>query len=94
MADYLKGASLKGFTDCPIVELGDEPGKLTQIRAVEAISYDGNKITIVIGALTFQIKAEHFYKRSDQGKLEPFQRKELLATLPKRWKNQRGRDKG
>jgi len=76
---------LRGYTDSPIIELGDKPGELAPIRAVEAIYYDGRRklITIAFGGLTFEIKAARFYKESGRaGEVKSYMHGEL-SVLPK-----------
>lgn len=34
---------IKAWTDYPIGQLGDEPGKIAPIREIEVLSYDRNK---------------------------------------------------
>lgn len=51
------------FTDYPIVELGDSPGKFSEVREVEVLSFDGNKYCYVdVGGVQKEIKAGYLYK--------------------------------
>lgn len=53
-----------GWTDYPIVELGDIPGKKAPIRQVKLISFDGDKYlnVLVVECGTFaQFKRCYFY---------------------------------
>ena len=51
------------WTDYPIVELGDIPGKYAPIREIEVLSYDGNKYCeIIVGqGLTTLGRPSGFY---------------------------------
>ena len=50
------------FTDYPFTDLGDEAGKEAPIRAVKAISFDGDKYVKVLVEDTYQeIKAGYIY---------------------------------
>lgn len=53
---------MKAYTDYPIKELGDEPGKPACIRQCTIISYDGNKYaTVQIADTIVEIKAGYLY---------------------------------
>jgi len=56
--------ALYGWTDYPIVELGDTPHKQAPVRAVEAIAYDGDKYcTAKVGHAIVSLKRGYVYRR-------------------------------
>lgn len=53
------------WTDYPILELGDEGGKIAPIRVIEVLSYDRNKycwIRVLGTDVLENIKAGYIYK--------------------------------
>lgn len=55
---------MRGYTDYPIIELGDEPEKRSPIRECDVISYDGNKYaTVIIEGIETQIKEFYLYQK-------------------------------
>jgi hypothetical protein len=64
-----KCKNITGWTDYPIVELGDTPRLLAPMRRVKVIAYDGNKYVIVIemkSGVEFQMKAGYLYQGPDK----------------------------
>lgn len=66
MTDVFCGDSSRvmiAFTDYPIVELGDVPGKAAAVREVRVLSFDGNKYCYVdVCGVRKEIKAGYLYK--------------------------------
>lgn len=56
--------SVRGWTDYPILELGDVSGEIAPIRRCVVIKYDGDKYTkaLVEGVIT-EIKRGYIYRR-------------------------------
>jgi len=55
---------MRAWTDYPIVELGDKPGKLAPIRLVDVISYDRNKYCrIRVAGVIDLVKRGYLYKQ-------------------------------
>lgn len=55
---------MKAYTDYPITELGDEPGKSAEIREVQVLSFDGSKYCYVdIKGIKKLIKAGYLYSQ-------------------------------
>lgn len=53
---------LDGWTDYPIAELGDTPGKIAPIRRAKAISSDRDKyLEVIVEGVRIFIKAGYFY---------------------------------
>ena len=53
---------MHAFTDYPLVELGDEEGKIAPIRRVEPISYDGDKyVRVRFEGRVYSFKAGYLY---------------------------------
>jgi len=53
---------MKAYTDYPICELGDAPGKVAPIRECEVVTYDGDKYCYVnIQGLSLSIKRGYLY---------------------------------
>jgi hypothetical protein len=53
---------MKTWTDYPITELGDEPGKIAPIRECTVLNYDGNKYCDVrVDGVLKQIKRAYIY---------------------------------
>lgn len=51
------------YTDYPIVELGDLPGKRAPIRAARLLRFDGNKYaTVEVDGITVAIKWGYLYR--------------------------------
>jgi hypothetical protein len=62
---------IPAWTDYPIVELGDEPGRPAPVRRVEVIGYDGDKYaTVLVGGISTIFK--RFYLYSSEGRAEDF----------------------
>jgi hypothetical protein len=76
-------SALYGFTDYPIAELGDLPGKCAPVRAVRAISYDSDKYVVVEvqgKGIRVSIKRGYIYrKRQRYGGHKCFSHNELRA---------------
>jgi hypothetical protein len=73
------------YTDYPIAQLGDEPGRLAPMRECMVISYDYDKYCKirVLGVIT-EIKAGYIYKTSGRfGKAEPINPNKLPRTRKK-----------
>lgn len=57
--------SLKAWTDYPIVELGDEPGKIAPVRECTPVHYDGNKyVKVVVQGQLVEFKAGYLYTKA------------------------------
>lgn len=55
---------MKAFTDYPIEELGDQPGKRAPVREVAVLSYDGDKYCEVkVEGVTAWVKTGYIYQR-------------------------------
>lgn len=77
------GKSFMAWTDYPITEMGDEPGKIAPIRRIRLIGYDRNKYVIgVVAGHTVSIKAGYIYQRSGRLCEVPNVSYDLLCTLP------------
>lgn len=58
---------MEGWTDYPLIELGDKPGEPAPIRKVKILSYDGDKYCKVnVGGHTFSIKCGYLYRRESR----------------------------
>lgn len=50
------------WTDYPITELGDEPGKEAPVRKCHVLSYDGDKyVETIVGGVKTSFKAGYVY---------------------------------
>lgn len=55
------------WTDYPITELGDEPGKIAPIRPCTAICWDGDKYALVaVGTVRTTFKVGYLYPREQR----------------------------
>jgi len=78
---------VQAWTDYPITELGDIPGKIAPIRLCRVLAYDRNKYCVIrIGELTVSgIKRCYLYKRRGRVSRVPVlgdrQLKKLSAEL-------------
>ena len=55
---------MKAYTDYPIAELGDAPGKLGHVREIEVFSFDGDKYCYIeVEGIPRQIKACYIYSQ-------------------------------
>lgn len=55
------------WTDYPIIELGDEPGKEAPVRECKPIAYDRDKYCRVeVEGVTTSFKAGYIYTRPDR----------------------------
>jgi len=68
------------WTDYPVVELGDTPGREAPIRPVAILSYDGNKYCrVLVEGVEIEIKAGYIYKQPGRcGDVQNVMRHELL----------------
>lgn len=58
---------MKAYTDYPISELGDVPGRLGPVREIEVFSFDGDKYCYTqVEGIPKQIKVGYIY--SQQGR--------------------------
>lgn len=75
--------TISGWTDYPIVELGDIPGEVAPIREAIATSFDGDKyIEATVGGVHTSFKAGYFYRNYGRaGEAETFTWE--LETLPR-----------
>ena len=54
---------MQAWTDYPIIELGDQPGKKAPVREVEVIEYDGDKYaTVKVDGIITSLKLGYLYK--------------------------------
>ena len=59
------GKSFMAFTDYPITEMGDVPGKIAPIRQILVTGYDRDKyITGLVDGHVVSIKAGYIYERA------------------------------
>ena len=76
---------ISGYTDYPILELGDESGKEAPIREAIAIAYDGDKyLKVIVEGITTSFKCGYFYPKPGRcGKVKqvPFSEIEKLPRL-------------
>jgi len=57
------GFAMKAWTDYPIVELGDIPGKIAPIREVFITGYDGDKYAdVIVEGVKTSFKAAYLYE--------------------------------
>lgn len=68
---------LQLWTDYPIVELGDEPGKEAPVRRAKLLEYDGDKyVTCEIDGIITSFKSGYLYMREGRcGKVPPATRR-------------------
>lgn len=73
------------WTDYPITELGDEPGKEAPIRPARLLEYDGDKYVICdVEGLTVEFKSGYLYmERGRLGEVPPVTRRILHHFKPK-----------
>lgn len=58
-----KERAVRAWTDYPIIELGDRPGKIAPIRLVDVLSYDRDKsCRIRVGNVVDLVKRCYLYK--------------------------------
>lgn len=73
------------WTDYPITELGDEPGKRAPIRECVPLSYDRNKYCRVeVEGVTTSFKAGYIYTKEGRCGDVPTITKDELRSLPVR----------
>jgi len=55
------------WTDYPIVELGDEPGKIAPIRQCTALSWDGDKYAdVLVEGIKTNFKVGYLYPKAQR----------------------------
>ncbi|PHR83142.1 MAG: hypothetical protein COA64_00355 [Henriciella sp.] len=74
------------WTDYPIVELGDEPGKRAPVRRIDALhEYDGDRyVKLTVGGVTKEIKSGYIYTKPGRlGEVPSVSRLTLATLTPK-----------
>ncbi len=78
--------NITGWTDYPIIEIGDISGKKAPIRRIRVLSFDNNKyakVEILGYAVTVEIKAGYLYsKRGRCGHVKTISFRKLERMIP------------
>lgn len=72
---------MRAWTDYPIPECGDAPGKIAPIRLVNVLSYDGDKYCEIEGTTTL-VKRGYLYKQRGRRGEVPCISDRQLKKLP------------
>lgn len=72
---------MKGYTDYPIIELGDVGGEVAPVREVEILDYDEDKYaTVRVDGVQTSIKRGYLYpKPGRDGETPCFSHDDLMA---------------
>jgi hypothetical protein len=76
---------MKIWTDYPILELGDAPGKPAPVREAKPLSYDGDKyVRCRVDAVEIEIKSGYLYMEEGRfGEVPPINRRILSQIKQK-----------
>lgn len=75
---------MKAWTDYPIVELGDTPGKLAPVRECKVLDWDGDKYChIEVEGVREHVKRGYLYRKAGRYGEVPWVRTWRLWFLPK-----------
>lgn len=77
--------SIRAWTDYPIPEAGDSPGKIAPIRLVIVLSFDGDKYCEIEGSRAL-VKRFYLYKqRGRYGRVRPLSTRQLKKLPGPSW---------
>jgi hypothetical protein len=63
---------LRAWTDCPIPELGDTPGRTASVREAIVVDYDGgDHATAIVGGKPVRIEVRFLYVRKGAAEKAP-----------------------